>query len=522
MYPGMPHVKKLKKTKKPTTTKKATNPSKRKHDSPPSSKKTRKTDVEVMDVTVGIQGGTPTLDHLSSIPLVPSSDPSPKDPPSKMPEGLQSITKQDIQISPPKESSKKPLHSLLMETGSVDDIIPKEKNTWPTIATRLRKVFLGHQQELPTKEDRARYVANLGTVYYQHGKKRVIRQSGEEEQENIKYLNEGQTGYMPEIANFLENLMEANGQWDYINGQDWYTKGEYVIGIDMNYYPDRSEFNPESPKFHKDTGGNNIFVNLIFDNEDQIEKTEWFTDVDQPSKARAKWQQDLLPKSHLKELELSRAALQKEDDKTSVSGGATTAGEKNTYVSWVDDLVWHSSPTENQRIEYNSKVAASSYDSLKRNFKYTDKAHKLDVSAVEILGTMAESPETQLYKWLEKADLGAQDITYEVAEKAWYALYDDKVGGKAKFLQDAAERSKSPWRVTGSTSEANAQDTRLKGSKSIDETPVGLSKRRRANSLNPEAIQQVRKTNEGKPRSFLRTWVRILPKDSSELTGITW
>jgi hypothetical protein len=72
--------------------------------------------------------------------------------------------------------------------------------------------------------------------------------------------------------------MELNGQWPYLKRQNWYTSGKYVIAVDINFYPDRSG-HKGTPVFHKDSGGNNIFVNLIFDNQDTIEATEWVVDL---------------------------------------------------------------------------------------------------------------------------------------------------------------------------------------------------------------------------------------------------
>jgi hypothetical protein len=42
----------------------------------------------------------------------------------------------------------------------------------------------------------------------------------------------------------------------------------------------------------------------------------------------------------------------------------------------------------------------------------------------------------------------------------------------------------------------------------IEETPVGLSGRRRADSEAPEAVEEAGKLNENVPRTFIRTWVR--------------
>ncbi|MFD1046748.1 histone-like nucleoid-structuring protein Lsr2 [Kibdelosporangium lantanae] len=71
-------------------------------------------------------------------------------------------------------------------------------------------------------------------------------------------------------------------------------------------------------------------------------------------------------------------------------------------------------------------------------------------------------------------------------------------------------------------SEANAEDPRLPDSVGMNETPVRLSTLRRENS-DPDVRKQLEKTktaNTGKTRSFIRTWVRIIPANSTELDGL--
>jgi hypothetical protein len=433
---------------------------------------------------------------------------------------IETITKRDILVpqsmevehAPDREVGKE-LGSLLMRTGPLEELLKKEDNTWPGIAKKLKDVFLPYQKSLKTPQAQASYVAELGTAYYGPGKTAMIK----EDLENRKY-----TDQMPEVVKFLEKFMDANGQWDYIEKQDWFKKGEYVIGIDVNYYPDRSGFNPDSPQFHKDTGGNNIFVNLVFDNEKEIEATEWFPDLEEPSKKRAAWQEKLLPKSYLEELDLARTALRKEHDKGAPVSGGIGRG-RYTYVSWLDDLVWHSTPTDVPRLEYTADAAKLAYKNLDTALKkgqvgYYDEQLGRQVLAVEILGTMAEAEGTDLHQWLKSKGLKAQDIDFELARQAWAKLYDT-AAGKKQFDLDAAKRGETDWRITGKYSEATAEDSRLEGTSSMQETPIGLSTRRRANSLpgTQKEIARVRNANKGEARSFIRTWVRILPVDSEEL-----
>src|SRR4029078_3319518 len=91
-------------------------------------------------------------------------------------------------------------------------------------------------------------------------------------------------------------------------------------------------------------GGDNIFVNLIFDNETEMPATEWMYDLRMPSNERIGYQDALLPAEHLNEIDATRQKLieNKETLPKNVSGGV--AKGRLNYLSWVDDLVWHETP----------------------------------------------------------------------------------------------------------------------------------------------------------------------------------
>jgi hypothetical protein len=420
---------------------------------------------------------------------------------------IRRVAEEFMADNPVNWGNTKTLDSLLMNTGPLDQLVVGDK-IWTAIAATLKKEFLPYCQSL-SKEDQAEYVAQLCTVFYAHNKKRVIKTLSD-----AKY-----TTKVDETVAFLEAFMKNNGQWDYIAAQPWYTSGEYVIAIDINYYPDRSGYKV-TPIFHKDTGGNNIFVNLIFDNQNNIEATEWFADLEQPSNKRKLWQVTLLPPSHLTELEFARESLRKKfGAKDAVSGGV--AKGKNIYVSWVDDLVWHATPSSNRRLAFDADAAMRVYPLLSKTvngaFSCEDPLLKVTVLGTEVLATMAECPTTHLATWLKEKGLKSQDVNHEVGKEAWGKLYS---AGEANFLHDAKERGATTWKITGEYSEANAKDGRLTGSVTMKETPAGLSGRDRANSTeeNRLAIQEARLVNTGVARSFLRTWVRIVPAKGEEIT----
>lgn len=515
------------------------------------------------------------MDAAAEVPTEPTATPH-------VPE----ITKRNIRVSGPVEDlpsgpeSKGTLRSLLMQTGELENLLGGRDGGWPGIAASLSNAFM--PKERGTEEPP---IAKLGTVYYQPAKMTKIVAS----EDGVRLGRQD----MFATVKFLDTFMNANGQWDYIKQQDWFKDGgDYAIAVDVNYYPDRSIYD-ESPGFHKDTAGDNIFVNLIFDNQSDIEKTEWFADAAEPSKNRAAWQEKLLPESHLTELTRTRDILRQEAEAKAEAGldnhvdGGISKG-RYIYVSWVDDLVWHATPASPRRVytvedarndypkfdsayhyerpsridilkaiasspetvlhkvlerenlgaedinaalaeeimekvygdedgegDYDSDVKASpAQEILKDRTKQLNTAYR----GVEILGTIAEVEGTHLNTWLRDQDpsLRAQDLDQALAKAAWQELYEGDQG-VARYAEDVQKRvADGEWRVTGGTSEAIAKVRYLPYSASLEELPRDLSKRRRRASLDQAEILKLREANKNVPRTFLRTWVRLVRTDSDE------
>jgi hypothetical protein len=428
-------------------------------------------------------------------------------------------------------SSQTKLESLLMDTGSVTKFV--DVKTWTTLAGALKNVFHNYLLQKVPQEEKGSYTAELGTVFYSYRQARRIkylaRAKAFDYGENDGYLDApAEQKIVNDAADFVKALMDGNGQWNYINEQDWFRSGQYLIAIDINYYPDRSGTFKEYPIFHKDTGGNNIFVNLVFDNETIIEATEWYTDLALPSSKQSKWQWKLLPKAHLDALGEARAALRNKAKQSSepdeVKGGVSR--EMYTYVSWVDDLVWHATPISARRFTVDRKMALDMYPHLDAahtdsKFKYTDDTLGSEIQGLEIVGTMSELAGPHLGEWMGKRWAIVQDIDRSIARRIWGEIYHG-AKGKSNYEEDVAVRLGAMWRITGAVSAAIAKDSRLDGSKTLRVTPVGLSSRPRVNSdaAKQEELEEARTASAGRTRSFIRTWVRIIPKNSTELQGL--
>jgi len=437
-----------------------------------------------------------------------------------------------VECYDPYMQSTPALTPLLMNARPLADVLTVKPERWGELAAKLAVTY-----PQVTGED---VVYTLGTVYYAFKQNRLV----------VPYSHDGNEKLVEEVVDFLEAFMTANGQWPYLNDQPWYKNHGHVIGIDINFYPNRAQKSYKvTPQFHKDTGGNNIFVNLVFDNANPIEATEWFVDVEEPGGLRAKWQERLLPAEHRKELADLRAYLRdhrgEQQSLLEVQGGVLEG--RHICVSWVDDLVWHATPTVNKRYEYHAATANADYDATNAAATYlatvvqpyrsvdnynTDDYRVLMyqssgnfyIHLVELIGTIADDPDTRLAAWLNSVKKRQQDIDCDVAVQAWMAIY---AKDRATFEKDVTLRDRASWRLTGGAAEATAYDVRLAKdtaigeSPSITEPPVGLAKLRRANSAGSEEFKKrladVAAANAKVPRRFIRTWVRILPKTSEEL-----
>ena len=223
------------------------------------------------------------------------------------------------------------------------------------------------------------------------------------------------------VGNFLKAFMTANGQLDYIRTRDWYINKTHMIEVDVNYYINRS-FGNVIPSIHKDTGGANLFVNLVFTNKAPTIGTEVTIDTRTMSAEKTKSLLLHMPDKQVKDIETARAALKDNElAKKIVSSELPAAG----YVSWVDELIWHSSPYIGNRPKWTKADALTVLTGhfeekqpgvLQMNYRRTK---PMTHEAMLIIG-MTEG--TNLYEWLE--DEGGFDaLTYNMAWEFWSGGY---------------------------------------------------------------------------------------------------
>jgi len=293
------------------------------------------------------------------------------------------------------------------------------------------------------------------------------------------------------VRAFMLAFMHANGQYDYLVGQPWFASGEWTVDVEVNFYPNR-ELTEAGLGLHKDTDSRNLFVSLIFNNTEPTPATEWTQDRQPPNQARTAELARNLPSEVNAVLESARTILGQIDKpgKERFEGGLAPA---NAYVSWIDELVWHSSPSLARRNMYTKDMVLRYLDDLDKVQFTFDAMCLLTATAGTYLNQQFPNPaDFDLEKW-----------------NAWYKQYFSPTAALAddtyrNLLLDSIHEF--PWTTQYQWGNLGGVLTReLKNT----QFPTMVGQRPRRNS-DPEVLKDVQEAAQKNPiRSFIRTWVTI-------------
>jgi hypothetical protein len=389
------------------------------------------------------------------------------------------------------------LADLLLVTGSLGEL--KREFAWPD------DVWKGLKQAAKQKLGVAGGHINVGKVTLLPSGNASFRQDQVEE-----YLLKNTWN------NFLQHFMEANGQLPYIKRQQWFREVEATIIVDINFYYNRLP--NEAFRFHKDTGGDNLFVNLIFNNKDKILATEWIEDFrgDAPEKKKAL--QINLPDVEIAEIHNTRAAFNQQRNPYRLEGHGRVRGGvvgPAAYVSWVDELVWHSTPAPLSRTGYYKAILMpANYWKYKpyaveamRVLYYNDK--------ISVFDSFCEDEQITITKLNEITPALCDEYMNSVESKTGkkgtrYKAHMDQINALAALSLtdlDPIIKNRGPHMERGVD---------------LDPDPLALTENMAANEKKTGIRPQIRRRNsfaidnfeisQGK-RSFIRTWVRVHRRD---------
>ncbi|WP_377156321.1 hypothetical protein ACFJIX_29120 [Roseateles sp. UC29_93] len=401
------------------------------------------------------------------------------------------------------EAVRAGLVDRMMESGGLTEL-PQEQgeldSSWSQLSAKLAayaKVNLkAIDENKKSEKDRMLTVGNMYLWY--EGDDLMSRSTAHDDIKNEKTL-------AGETEDFVFDLMAANNQLAFIEQQDWLKNG-YHVCIEMNYYYNRPMSDDGALSMHKDTGGDNLFVNLVFDNEEDTPATEWTQDRAPIDGAKREVMTDhyALPDSMLTNIDAAKQKLGEADNraagKAKIKGGVMP---RHAYVSWVDELVWHSTPTlanrtrfakGNGNCEYVRRVLNKTgkitaygifFDvmiALRETFP-TSVLHKINLDAARV-----EANPEALRKWLDD-NITSEDVAKLNLElDALMELGTVKSSGRAgnELDEDGDKQTKKIYK------------------------PTGVAGRSRSNSA-ASKLQAVKEAAaRQKFRSFIRTWVRIM------------
>ncbi|MEL6450757.1 MAG: hypothetical protein AAFQ19_05815 [Pseudomonadota bacterium] len=305
---------------------------------------------------------------------------------------------------------------------------------------------------------------------------------------------------------FVLNFMRRNGQLAFIAQQPWFLDGSYDIVVDCNFYGDRAMETGNALGFHKDTAGQNLFVNLVFDNTTQTPATEWFPDGDAFPPARAAVLRTLMPDALVDQLLDAKARIAAQPP-----GGAQIRGglfDPLAFLSWVDELVWHSSPSSEHRPAATPQAFADAVNAGNYTdpWVYTVSAYLVASSTSDFYPYFAGGTPTNAFSattwpgfWAYVQSGGA------AMEAAW----------KQVLIAEANAMTNDEWsaiarQVSGQSGEILDNPTSLQSE--IHATQIGTRPRRNSDASALAAIRAA--APPGTKRSFIRTWVTVVKRGS--------
>ncbi|MDP8907775.1 MAG: hypothetical protein M3N47_01365 [Chloroflexota bacterium] len=168
------------------------------------------------------------------------------------------------------------------------------------------------------------------------------------------------------VENTLKT-METAGQLEYLQRSGMLKTGSdcEAVLVEVHYYWNRST---EQTRFHKDTSGQTLFVNLNFVNEEPILGPEFVINPGS-HKEYDDYVERALPKTFVEDVKAAKDARGKPK-----SIGATTV-PKMGVVTFVDELIHHKTPTRGHRKASKFQVVMMLNKSLKEAYEDAQQAY---------------------------------------------------------------------------------------------------------------------------------------------------
>lgn len=297
-----------------------------------------------------------------------------------------------------------------------------------------------------------------------------------------------------EGARLAMALVRANGQMDFIRRQPWFKAGTHRVVLVLEQQFGRSA---EYLQFHQDTSGDALFSNLIFRNAAGLPAPEWSPNLQPMPNGKRTLVSRNWPPELLTQIEQERArlgALPHRD--LGIEGGTLPA---DGFVSWLDELVWHTTPVLENRPRY-------SLSTVEKVLGDPD----FDMTTYDVLVQIVQTPGSRLAARLASLGGTLQAFSSERAEQLWTALHTgpEAPALQIELLQDAHAID---WeaRVADTAWAMPLIRTLPDGTQAIVTQPSGLTGRPRRNSDQLEALKA--DPGSAQTRSFMQVVVSVQP-----------
>lgn len=290
-------------------------------------------------------------------------------------------------------------------------------------------------------------------------------------------------------------LVRANGQMDFIRRQPWFQDGACQVELHVMTQWGRAI---DELRFHKDTRGEELFSNLVFRSDRRMPATEWSVDLEKmPADKRAQLEQ-AWPAMLVDAIEMTREHLvAPEGAMFCIEGGVL---EPDSFVSWVDELVWHSTPSLEHRPRYTLDDAAR---------VLADPAYSL--RTYDILVQIARLKGGSFARYLAANEVPVESLSGDLVGRLfeWAHTDPDCFHLRQDWLDDARAMD---WRDRPRDTATGLAMVQVKteareGGQLLQ--PTGLEGRPRRNS---HRLQELRALPGGhEPRDMLAVFVRVRP-----------
>lgn len=308
-----------------------------------------------------------------------------------------------------------------------------------------------------------------------------------------------------DIKLLVHSTLQAAGQLAYLDKNSEEIGKTHEVIVDVDWYRERTQ---SDVGFHKDSRGTTLFVNLTYDNALKMQGASTKPDLEGQAKL-----EEGLPDEVQKDLKARRLGYAQKG----LASGDIKEEEVDPYarISFSDPSVWHSTPLLGHRIEHEAPPT----DDVETVEKYLGRAGHAPHFYRGIVEYYKVNYEPQrIFDFFRDKKGSKAQVTVE----SWDVLAPElsKLGYAFRELYGWRDRYPSPlsfWKAlpgTGSIDKYNKHgiSDKIAPQNGPELTEAVKAKRRPLSvKLNESPLLQNGLNEEAKrPRTFIRTWVRLI------------